>query len=796
MEQLHSSQSFPKSLVTESGQSYVIDTDIELIGDLIIAPGVTLIFMGGKFINKHPNGSIIKISAPPISTATSDVTIRPLPQEGVTLIAPLSVIFGKNIEVDGYWNIEYSSPLWFEPVNRPTRTDGTMLVADYADCINRAIEMKLSGDVYLPAGFYHISKPIKIPQGVTLRGDAGQLYSPQATIIAPLGTVRQTGSYDVPINAGSDSLLRYNHDFMVLANVIPKTPSKNIESHIEKSELNTTSNFTVDKSEVTHKDGSKEYINRYFCKYEGLESNDSDLFEWEIAYANAWVALKNISFINEKLVYQYKQDNDTYTNIFDAYNNNLPRCVYASSGAQFEHVIWYDFIQALCYTYDYNDSKRVQSCSAWIDSPYPSPSWDNLSEIALRKFYLLNLQGLGDALCFANNHVSSPLKRTLYLHQCGGGTINHNIIHGSVSFLYCKAVAYSCNHMEDGTFIDVSQSEVNFSSNYIEKGDKPSLTIRGSEASRSIVSLSNDQFVFFSRTRNDSEVKEKNNNDNNADTSLKNDWPIIKKRIMSISEYDIDIDQHSLLSISNTFRFDLIVGFGDMLPYGLKIKTPTSDLAEFNEYSYFCSQESTILPNWHVRCDYSEKDLNSPHCYFYKDVPTCNEIPWLRPAGTYYYSYEILWDKIRNIKAVRDNRSYFTISSVTFSGIGQHGLLINLGWLNGSYMIPIRLYRTYRAAGIALIEYVDLHLCGTNVFYDNGISIAGYKWAPTLEPVPSPLIPHQYETYQINSNQVIASTASIPSEQSLLGWQMGDVIRNVGANVSWSEKIIKKSQNS
>lgn len=160
-----------------SGNTYIISETINFSGDKTIPSGVTLVFQGGKFESDKP----IVISGPTISK-----NVPRKPSDGVVLVASSEVIFGKNITITGFWVTNFATPLWFEPNTFQTSKG---VIVDFADSINKAIKIKGKGCVYLSRGTYYISKPIYIPQGITLKGDFGQLYDSESTIIRPTNSM-------------------------------------------------------------------------------------------------------------------------------------------------------------------------------------------------------------------------------------------------------------------------------------------------------------------------------------------------------------------------------------------------------------------------------------------------------------------------------------------------------------------------------------------------------------------------------------------------------------------------------
>lgn len=476
-----------------------------------------------------------------------------------------------------------------------------------------------------------------------------------------------------------------------------------------------------------------------------------------IEYAGPWTALKDISFINYYTV------------------NNSARCVYACFSAGFENVIWYDFIQALVYGINhYSDSKRVFNCFAGSDYQFPKEIADGFTQPG--DGYMFNLNGLGDALLFQHNHVSSYFGRGLYLDLCGGGSIDGNIINCDVRIDESKGVSYTNNHMEFGAQVTVRDSMVTLSSNYFEKGDRPSIVVKGVEKTRSIATLIDCVFYFYSRDRVNNES-----------------YDAKYARLANISEYDIEVNELSSITLTNVFRSDSVVGFGSLTPYGVYLrKEDGTALTDFNDHSFFCSKQGSVLPGYIVEGSYEVMSPNTPKLYYLQKSKWVN---WFRDPGTYRYKYQIVWDKSRSIFKVDNNQSTFPFPSadatLTFTDHSQ-GALMNIKAGSVGNAVGVRIFREFITdmAGNKknTWEMVDLPLCGAHMLYDNGVSMCGFKWKQCLSPF-EPLISSPYKHLCLRPYNVSAWTDVVPSY--LTNWSLGDIIYNSGPDTSWAIKVVK-----
>lgn len=536
-------------------------------------------------------------------------------------------------------------------------------------------------------------------------------------------------------------------------------------------------------------------------------------------YANTWCAIQGVSFINDK-------------NVFPK-----GRCVLLSYGAEFDRVLWFNFVQAVASRGEYSDGKTVHNCTAFNDIinlpelasqlfdfsddlyvfgtdpknilkqsyeklkiEFKNPDNKNkyvsiksilvdttidesektVVKLLLDRYYVMfNLGGLGDQLKVSHNHVRSATGKILFLDLCGGGVVNDNILNGDVYIHNSKGISYFSNHTENGGQIVIKDSVVDLSSNYIEKGTRCSLVLEGNEKSRCVVKSTNNVFSVISR-----EVYEADGNLEDIDKTV--------ERFTNLSEYDVQLNDQACLSIENTYRVDIVVGFDPVIPFGIKIKKSNDEsFEEFNNHSYFCSQHSAILPNFKVCASRTIKQLNSP------DIDQAMKISWVKwliPSGRYSYFYEIIWDRPRLIYKVIGATHFFSFTDpidLTYSG---HGVLLSFRGLECGNQCMVRLHRNKINAvdhnKVDLHEFVDLPYSGANMTYDNGISIAGFKWAeyPSTEPAPS-LSLAIFDTFSYNDGRVSAWAMTKPRDMS--AWKTGDMLYNVGKALDWTQLIIK-----
>ncbi len=653
--------------------TYLIRSEVSLTGNIDLPGGVQLIFQGGKIVSQSP------------CTLTGNNT---------ALMAPVDVIFGLNISVNGSWNIDRAYPLWFE-----TSFIGTQ--QDFADSINKAIVMKSKGEVQLLKGIHFISKPIIIPQGAHLLGEDGDLESNnKETQIKPMES-----------SAGSG---KYAYKYMV-------------------------------------------YIN---CDINGVPD------PYGKSHPKQWVSISNIKFKNNVDVFK------------------PARCIYSVGNTSLDYVKWAEFLQAITFARTaYYDMRSITNCAFdnYADITIP----DNLTDDEIPDYCAFDFGSFGDGLLFSHNGTGTHGQYALlYISQCGGGIISDNVLCGDVIVRFSKALTIENNHMEGVYRLDVPpqikirQSVVNITQNFIEKCSKPSIVVYNgpdtvADYDSSIVNLSGNQHLFYAGKRETDETLQTK-----------------EQRLESISEVDIAVDRRTLLNISNEYRYDFY-GISGVRICGIMLaKADGSMFEEFNRFSYLLSQQSCILPNYRVQATATAHELNAPG---FSSPQPVRHIEWFRPSGKYVYSYEILWDSGRGIKKTEGNTTRFAINSeqnpLELTHYGQ-GVLLSFNDAGRFRRLPVKLIRRRLDDHTLDIEEVVVPIISTAHFYDNGISVCGFKWRP-LSLNAEFSIAHKYDTIDYVNGNIHAWTDSVPSFLNSR-WHTGDLIYNTSADNNTSAVTVVK----
>jgi len=456
-----------------------------------------------------------------------------------------------------------------------------------------------------------------------------------------------------------------------------------------------------------------------------LNMNLSGL-SWEQSYPNPGTIVKNIQFFNS-----FRQ----LTNI---------KGICAGGGFELDTCLWYGFAQAVYNIPEYADLIRIVSCI------FQYPGTQNSSFTG----FSYDLGALGDGLIFEGNGASDENKQTnikaLHVNMFNAGSIKANILNNDIFIENCKAISYISNHSEYGSQLVIHNSNVSTMNNYFWKGTRPSIVIKSGDGQSSVVKSNLDLFLFYE-------------DKSSTDTIMK-----------GISEYDVKIDNNSMLGIEQSYRYRVSTSSVDpMYVFGIKIidssHTPTP-IHYFNDQSYLLSTQGKIMPGLNVVNSGYMNKLENPTSWGYGTVDHCK---WFKASGTYHYKYQILWDRRRRIVGQSGILTWYNIgNSISMTKDGD-GLLINV--VNAEECGKQVMLRLYRGTSLAYDEYIDIPVNGAQYLYDNGISISGFKWA---------ILTVQENITIANTNITSIRYSGInieckaPAPPTTGTWEEGDVIFN------------------
>jgi hypothetical protein len=241
------------------------------------------------------------------------------------------------------------------------------------------------------------------------------------------------------------------------------------------------------------------------------------------------------------------------------------------------------------------------------------------------------------------------------------------------------------------------------------KKDVPNLVLMGdTDGNASVVHSSGDMFLFYEK------YIDKNDNDKVVD------------EIDGISEYDVQIDNDSLLQLTQTYRYWVQRGtIGKMYPFGIAICNSSGSVDNFNNYSYLLSSDGRIMRTQNIVNDAYVNKLTSA---ISSGVGVHTAITWNKPSGTYSYYYQIIWDKKRKIFG---NSGVLTWNTGNSIALNSNGVLFHLANASDNgYQAMLRVYRRLGSSGStgSYAEFVEIPLAGNLYLYDNGYSVCGYRW--------------------------------------------------------------------
>lgn len=432
------------------------------------------------------------------------------------------------------------------------------------------------------------------------------------------------------------------------------------------------------------------YMMMMNVKHEGINENiTQDNAQWETAYGISGTEVRNLYF-----------DND---------GNQHFKAILAAGSMTIAQNSFHSCLQAVAFINgNYSDMRRVTNNTVYVPG--------NVNTGSKREpLYAFDIKGLGDALIFEGNavHDSDNYTRALRVTSSMGGSINANILNGDILIKNCKGIVYSGNHSEVGAQLTIKESSVTMHSNFFEKGTRPSIVIEGGEnGGVSTVAMNSSQFIFIDQLRYANETAQQN-----------------LERINGISEVDIAIDKFTNLNLNNSYRNDIpsANNIGSQYLFGVNIaqlnKSQLKSNNQLNRMSHTLSTHGAIGKNLRPSSPIVSMPRDSRISLYGKN----GNVKWLGENGSYAYSYEIIGDDGRVSKQGQNITDYKTNHANQHMDFNGDGLLFNV--TRDETISPYTpLYARIYRQGPDGLKSIDLPIASSRYFYDNGISIAGYKW--------------------------------------------------------------------
>lgn len=598
--------------------------------------------------------------------------------------APLVEIFSSTVKIDGDWLNDRVYPQWFGAVAYKSCGEASAASSVCsADAIERAAKMAVSGEVFIPRGYYRIARTIKLQFGVNICGASS--IDREYNGVTKYGTVLVSA-----------------FDYEGLKSRLQK-----VDDNCESCKEN---NYLIE-------------INVQWVEIEDEMLNKKIIVpRSEIEYTTRETSIKNLRLRNSSLPLLKDIGRE------QAY---LMYGILSGASLNMDGVTFQHFGQALRFTDNYIDNKCVVNCTM-------SEYWDAymLNQDEAHKPYAFNMGFLGDALMFVHNGVSGYANKGLLVNNCGGAMICDNIITAESKIRQSKAVDFSSNHLERGTILKIEDSEVTMRSNYFWLGQEPVVQISGADGS--VVSMDGDAFRFYDSAFYMSQSDfEKTEAENGAIYKIKADIALDKQSKLSLSNvyrYWTGEGFSSMFTCGVHVCVRLDDGsFGEVLDV-------------FKRFSYALSKNCQISTGFKANMHFEEgglMDVPDPRPYGMLNAG----VAWVGDTDVYNYECQLIIDRVRSIGWTADgygmqklqiwNGESFVDNVMVNDEIKvdytdeDDNQIKTRDVVKGVLLVIPPIYGiiriTRRGAGGSL-EYVDVPVCGAKFLYDNGVSVCGFPW--------------------------------------------------------------------
>ena len=751
------------TLTVASGASLQLSTSCLLditLGKLILN-GSTPLNLGSESILRIGNIPISgsgKISGPKFA---EDYVI----QKYAFLEAKCTFVFD-GVDIDGNWHMDRAYPQWFASPG----------CDDWSTPINKAIELKRTGEVFLQRGLYPTKHSIRVRYGIELAGENGFISNP--------GNGSNSDLLGTTIVANNDSLSCFNFqsDYMVLVNTKP--------------------------------------VEQYPSSSEPIEEQFN---MWVHPYPAFTTVVRNITFMN----------GDKSERIIPQLNG-----LFTAGGLDIEQCRFLNFKQAIVKSRDYADGFVIKDCrfSGVNIVHYAPPGTTSATDTTVYDTkWMIYLNGDGDNLQFTGNAFMGSRflnNRTLYVGQNRGGLISCNITGGEIVLNGCRGLTFSNNHMEssmesnEGMLIRVLNSQVTISDNFFYKSERGNIYIAGSGyGTPSVAEIHNNTYLctfhdlFYGK--DDKQV-----NKIPYDERIKEFEAKKKLWLARYSAPEIIVGDGATVNISNQYRqVALLNSVTWPLTVGIQFRaenqndsiflTDTIATTLLNNLSPYLSGSGTINAGFAVNnVNHQLRNINRRTAAM---RPNSND-RWYAPSGKYEYYAVFVIDRQRNIIAYPNGKPYkqlmytnYKVSPVTsVPSLSKDNFIDKPTSSNAvSTLIPIqggsyypswsgylRMYRCRVEQDTIRTDWdtVDVPVVNTMMLYDNGLFLSGYVWQECSKANPLNSLPDT-DTLKIQNvthlNESVECTATTKPTSLPDTWNRGDKIFNVGNETDW-DVFIKK----
>ena len=744
------------TLTVASGASLQLSTSCLLdvtLGKLILN-GSTPLNLGSE--------SILRIGNIPISGSGTisgpEFVENYVIQKFAFLEAKCTFVFD-GVDIDGNWHMDRAYPQWFASPG----------CNDWSTPINKAIELKRTGEVFLQRGLYPTKHSIRVRYGIELVGENGFSSNPgKGSNSDLLGTT-------IVANKNSSSCSNFQSGYMVLVNTKP--------------------------------------VEQYPSSPEPIEEQFN---MWVHPYPAFTTVVRNITFMN----------GDKSERIIPQLNG-----LFTAGGLDIEQCRFLNFKQAIVKSRDYADGFVIKDCrfSGVNIVHYAPPGTTSATDTTVYDTkWMIYLNGDGDNLQFTGNAFMGSRfinNRTLYVGRNRGGLISCNITGGEIVLNGCRGLTFSNNHMEssmesnEGMLIRVLNSQVTISDNFFYKSERGNIYVAGGGyGTPSVAEIHNNTYLctfhdLFPGITNDSIQDYYSLEERRTEFEAKK-----KIWLARSSAPEIIVGDGATVNISNQYRqVALLNSVTWPLTVGIQFRaenqndsiflTDTIATTLLNNLSPYLSGSGTINAGFAVNnVNHQLHNINRRTATM---MPNRND-RWYAESGEYEYFAVFVIDRQRNIIAYPNGMKYKHLKNKGDTIIKKNNFIDNPVDANAvSTLIPIyggtyfpkwsgylRMYRC-RVERDTIINKivrefdwntVDVPVVNAMMLYDNGLFLSGYPWQKCSEANPLGSLPDT-DTLKLQDvthlNESVECTATTKPSSLPDTWSRGDKIFNVGNETDW-----------
>ncbi len=744
------------TLTVASGASLQLSTSCLLdvtLGKLILN-GSTPLNLGSE--------SILRIGNIPISGSGTisgpEFVENYVIQKFAFLEAKCTFVFD-GVDIDGNWHMDRAYPQWFASPG----------CNDWSTPINKAIELKRTGEVFLQRGLYPTKHSIRVRYGIELVGENGFISNPSNGSNSDLlGTT-------IVANKNSSSCSNFQSGYMVLVNTKP--------------------------------------VEQYPSSPEPIEEQFN---MWVHPYPAFTTVVRNITFMN----------GDKSERIIPQLNG-----LFTAGGLDIEQCRFLNFKQAIVKSRDYADGFVIKDCrfSGVNIVHYAPPGTTSATDTTVYDTkWMIYLNGDGDNLQFTGNAFMGSRvinNRTLYVGRNRGGLISCNITGGEIVLNGCRGLTFSNNHMEssmesnEGMLIRVLNSQVTISDNFFYKSERGNIYVAGGGyGTPSVAEIHNNTYLctfhdLFPGITNDSIQDYYSLEERRTEFEAKK-----KIWLARSSAPEIIVGDGATVNISNQYRqVALLNSVTWPLTVGIQFRaenqndsiflTDTIATTLLNDLSPYLSGSGTINAGFAVNnVNHQLHNINRRTATM---MPNRND-RWYAESGEYEYFAVFVIDRQRNIIAYPNGMKYKHLKNKGDTIIKKNNFIDNPVDANAvSTLIPIyggtyfpkwsgylRMYRC-RVERDTIINKivrefdwntVDVPVVNAMMLYDNGLFLSGYPWQKCSEANPLGSLPDT-DTLKLQDvthlNESVECTATTKPSSLPDTWSRGDKIFNVGNETDW-----------